>query len=242
MKTSTRSHPGFTLIELLMAAAAGALILAVLVNVYARTIKIRNQATEHLRESRLEARAISIIRNDLVNARLSGGVMAATLESGQQNTNSKFPGDLILDTTTGTINEDTFSPELQEIEYYIGDDPSSPGSSSGALKRAISRNILAITPQVDKEETLLTGITAMEVAFFDGSNWQDTWDTTDASTSTDPTATVGVPTAIRLRFTLSPEAHPAMNRKTIEVIVRWTTQPNSAPAAAATDATGGATQ
>ena len=234
MSTLSRSRAGFTLIEMLMAAAAGALILAVLVNVYGRAIKVRNASTEHLRESRLEARAYRVIRNDLLGARLSGGVMAATLQSGQQNANSKFPGDLVFDTTSGVIDEDNLAPELQEIEYYIGDDPSSPGGKAGALKRAISRNILAITPQVDKEETLLTGVTAMEVAFFDGTNWQDDWQTT----SSDGSNSISIPTAIRLRFTLSPESHPATTRKTIEVLVPWTTKVAIPPAPTTTPATG----
>lgn len=232
MRTSSRVHAGFTLIEMLMAAAAGALILAVLVNVYGRAIKLRNTSAEHTRESRLEARAVTVLRNDLRNARLSGGVMAATLESGagSAGTSSRFPGNLRLDTTTGTINEDNFAPELQEVEYYIGEDPSSTDGKSGALKRTINRNILATSPEIDREETILTGVEAMEVSFFDGTNWQEGW-------QVDPD-NLTLPTAIRVRLTLATDAHPGSSRKTIEVLVPWTMQIAIPAATSATAATG----
>jgi type II secretory pathway component PulJ len=229
----------FTLIEMLLAAAGAAIILAVLVSVYGRAVHLRNTSAEHTRASRVEARAISVIRNDLRNAWLSGGKMAVTLDTGDSSSHSQFPGDLRFNTTTGRINEDTFAPELQQVEYYIGQDPDSPDQKSGALKRAVNRTLLGTLDQPDAEETILSGVESMDVGFFDGSQWQTTWDTSSSGTgsssssssSTSSTTSSGpaIPLAIRVRLALAPDARPGTTRRIIEVLVPWTTQANPAP-------------
>ena len=153
-----------------------------LVNVYGRAVHLRNTSAEHTRASRVEARAISVIRNDLRNARLSGGKMAVTLDTGDSTAHSQFPGDLRFDTTTGRINEDTFAPELLQVEYYITPDSDSPDQKYGALKRAVNRTLLGTMDQPDAEETILSGVESMDVGFFDGNQWQTTWDTSSSGT------------------------------------------------------------
>lgn len=237
-----RAPRAFTLIEMLLAAAGAALILGVLVNVYGQAVHLRNNSAAHTRSSRLEARAIRLLREDLRNAWLSGGKLAATLDVGDTTRQSRFPGDLRFDTTTGRIDEDTFSPELQEVEYYIADDPDSPDQKSGVLKRTVTRTLLATVPAPEGEETLLAGVEAMEVGFFDGNEWQPTWDVSSsgtngagassasASTATTSSTAPAAPLAIRVRLTLTPNARPGMARRMIEVIAPWPTQVNAPPA------------
>lgn len=231
-----RSQRGFTLIEMLLAAAAAAVILAVMVNVYGRTVKLRNTSNEHTRASRLEARAIGVLRDDLRNARLSGGKMATKLDTGDTSAHTQFPGGLRFTTTSGRVNEDKFGPELQQVEYYIEADGESTDQKYGSLMRAVNRTLLGTLDQPDGVETVLTGVEAMEVGFYDGSQWQETWDTSNSGTSTTSTATAAastgpaIPLAIRVRLTLAAEAHPGSARRMIEVLVPWTTQANPAPA------------
>jgi type II secretory pathway component PulJ len=230
-----RRSSGFTLIELLLAAAAAALILGVLVHVYSDAIRLRRAAGEHTRAARLEARAINFIRSDLRNARLSGGKMAVTLDTGDTATHSQFPGGLRFNTTTGRINEDEFGPELQQVEYYISADAESGEQKYGVLKRAINRTLLGTLTDPEGEETMLKGVESMEVGFFDGSQWQDSWDTSSSTTSSasssSSTSTSGpaTPLAIRVRLMLAPDARPGSNRRMIEVLVPWTMQANAAP-------------
>jgi hypothetical protein len=172
----------------------------------------------------------------LRNARLSGGKMAVTLDTGDSATHSQFPGDLRLNTTTGRINEDKFGPELQQVEYYITADSDAPDQKYGVLKRSINRTLLGTLDEPDGEETILSGVESMEVGFFDGSQWQETWDTSSSGTSSASSSTSStsstepaVPHAIRVRLVLAPDARPGTTRRMIEVLVPWTTQPNIAP-------------
>src|SRR5687768_8743449 len=86
-RCATHGHPmmpkrrhAFTLLEVLMALAAGAVILTAIYGVFSKAVHLRDSATDRAREVRVRARAVSILRNDLRNARISGGELAATLQ------------------------------------------------------------------------------------------------------------------------------------------------------------------
>ena len=219
----------FTLIELLFATAACASLLMVTYVFFSNAVHLRNDLMERTREARVRAHAASVIRNDLRNAIVSGGTLAATLEGSQQGKNGGFPGYLKFTTTTTPDVNDVPDPDVQQIEYYIVTDPEATDQKAGMLVRAHDRNLLATVTEVATEEPLLAGIESMEVSFYDGSSWQDSWSvTTDSKT---------LPEAVRVRL------HPA--RKTagdfvpapIEVLVPWTVE-----AAIETTTTTGATQ
>ena len=78
----SRRADAFTLIEILLASMGAALVLAALYGIFIHAIKLRDTATEHVRDARLRARAESVIRADLRGAFISGGTLAATSAAG----------------------------------------------------------------------------------------------------------------------------------------------------------------
>ena len=210
------SRRAFTLIELVLAMAACAILLTAIYSFFSNAVHLRNDLMERTREARVRAHAASVIRNDLRNAIVSGGTLAATLEGSQQSPGGSFPGYLKFNTTTAPDAGEVPNPDVQQIEYYIVTDPAATDQKAGMLVRAHDRNLLAMVTEVATEEPLLAGMESMEVAFFDGTSWQDSWSvTTDSKT---------LPEAVRVRL------HPA--RKTagdfvpapIEVLVPWTVE------------------
>ena len=206
----------FTLIELVFAMAACASLLLAIYSFFSNAVHLRNDLMERTREARVRAHAAGVIRNDLRNAIISGGTLAATLEGSQQSTGASFPGYLKFNTTTAPDADEVPNPDVQQVEYYIVTDPDATDQKAGMLVRAHTRNLLATTTEVATEEPLLAGMESMEVSFFDGTDWQDSWSvTTDSKT---------LPEAVRVRI------HPA--RKTagdfvpppIEVLVPWTVE------------------
>ena len=219
----------FTLIELVLAMAACATLLVAIYTFFSSAVHLRNDLTERTREARVRAHAAGVIRNDLRNAIVSGGTLAATLEGSQQSTDGSFPGYLKFNTTTTPDADEVPNPDVQQIEYYIVTDPAAADQKAGMLVRAHDRNLLATTTEEAVEEPLLAGMESMEVEFYDGTDWQDSWSvTTDSKT---------LPEAVRVRI------HPA--RKTagdfvpppIEVLVPWTVE--AAVETTATATTGG---
>ena len=218
----------FTLIELVLAMAASAILLMAIYGFFSNAVHLRNDLLDRTREARVRARAAGVIRNDLRNAIVSGGTLAATLTGSQQSPGGGFPGYLKFTTTTMPDADEVPSPDVQQVEYYIVTDPDATEPKSGMLVRAATRNLLATTSETPTEEPLLAGIESMEVAFFDGADWQDSWTYTAASTTTaTTTGTSGsttLPEAVRVRLHPARKAAGDFVPAPIEVLVPWTVQ------------------
>ncbi len=241
---------GFTLLEILLASVAAALILVAIYGVFTQAIHLRDRAAARVRDSRLRERAERILRDDLNNALVSGGLLAATLTGGTTSTGGPagagMPGYLKFTATNGKSSSGDVASDVQQIEYYLTP-ATGPGAgngqSSGVLTRAVTRDLLDATTQtVPKEESILTGVQALQVQFYDGSTWQDSWQyTTTESTASDSTATASstttastgstvtlgnatLPEAVRVNVILAPSVPNGQPPPPIEVLVPWTTQ------------------
>jgi type II secretion system protein J len=223
----------FTLIEMLLAVFMASILLAALYALFGRAVHLREQAAAHERDSRLRAHALAVLRNDLMNARVSGGVMAATLDGETTSTLSTFPGYLHFTTTTGRDDPDNQYGDTQEVEYYIDTDPNTGSSTSGQLVRMVYRVVLAETRTISSEDRLLPGVTSMTLSFYDGTEWNDTWQVTDDAPD--------LPVAVRVTLNLeAPDKNSAVPPP-LEVLVPWEIQ-RSISTTTTTAASTGATQ
>lgn len=209
----------FTLLELVMALAASAVILAAIYGVFSRAVHLRDEATARVREARIRGHAASVIRDDLRNALISGSTTAtalgSTLTGSQDSKESSFPGYLAFTTTTGRDAEATPTADVQKVEYFITNDPEAVDRNSGMLVRTVERTILAQTPETPLQVPLLHGLEKMEIEFYDGSSWQNSWQITETEKT--------LPEAVRVRL------QPASSLRgehvsPIEIVVPWTTK------------------
>ena len=220
----------FTLIELVLAMAASAILLAAIYGVFSSAVHARDEAVGRTREARVRARAANVLRNDLRNALVSGGTLAAALEGSAQSPGGGFPGYLKFTTTTAPDAEDVPDPDVQQVEYYIVTDKSAADQKAGMLVRAHTRNLLATTAEVATEEPLLAGVESMEVSFYDGTAWQDSWQlssstatTTAATTTGTASSTTTLPQAVRVRIQPARKSANDFPPAPLEVLVPWTT-------------------
>ena len=211
-----RATYGFTLIEILVASLASALILVAVYGVFQRAVKSRNHATARIHQALQRERAANILRNDLRNAYLSGGVLADTLEGGAQSQKSHFPGYLRFTTTTGRDRPDEAYGDVQQVEYYLSDAHATNDNNTGTLVRALTRDLLATVPQVAREEQILSGVQTFEVAFFDGNDWQQSWQVTDTAPA--------LPQAVRIRIQQAAPSEQILMPPPLEILVPLTTE------------------
>jgi prepilin-type N-terminal cleavage/methylation domain-containing protein len=183
-----RRRGGFTLIEVMLASVMAAMILLAVYAVFSRAIKLRDNATARVRAYQLRARASRTIRNDLRNAWISGGVLASVLEgspTGSDGLEAAAPGYLKFTTTTGKDTDDDLYGDVQQVEYYIAKDNSNGASlQTGKLVRILTRDLLdSSTQQTENQELVLANVKSFTVAFWDGTQWQDSWQFTNAAAS-----------------------------------------------------------
>ena len=108
-----------------------------------------------------------------------------------------------------------YGRDLQQVEYFVAANPDAGGHDAGILVRTVDRNLLAETRDVPPKEPLLTDVSGIEVSFYDGQTWTDTWEVTEEA----PT----LPQAIRVRI-----LQAGLDEKTapppIEIHVPWLTE------------------
>ena len=251
---------------------AAALILLAIYGIFQHALRLRDSGDRRIHAARLRARAETVIRTDLQNALVSGGILAATFSGNSSGTDTSnltsagagsFPGYFKFTTTTGRDSSTDLYGDVQQVEYYIVPDPAAPAqpgsAASGILVRAVTRDLLdaenatgSTQAGYARQEQILRGVQSFQVSFYDGANWQTSWQFTGLSTTASgatptPTPTpstgtaststlngeTGLPDAVRIDIQQAPASPRDSPPPPLEVLVPWTTQ----PFAAATPAT-----
>jgi len=236
---------GFTLIELLLASVAAALILAAMYGVFQHATRLRDSANERIRAMRLRSRTAMVIRNDLRNAYVSGGLFASIVQgdaAGRDGASSAFPGYLKITTTTAKDRADALYGDVQQVEYSVVRDTGTASGGGGDLMRTVTRDLLDSNPTVVDEEQILTGVESFQVSFYDGANWQSSWAfntadnaATGSTSATSSTNSAGgsnpetLPAAIRVDVRQAAPTAGASPPPPIEIMVPWTMQPFTSP-------------
>jgi len=237
----------FTLIEIMVASIAAAIILVAIYGIFYRALKMRDNATERSRDARLRARAVNVIRNDLRNAFVSGGILASTLAgdvNGNDGPDASFPGYLKLTTTTGKDTADEMYGDVQQVEYYITRDKNgSATGKGGVLTRVVTRDLLTNVPEIVHEEQILSGVQSFQVYFYDGSQWQGSWQlsgtaatagsdavTTGTATTSGSSTGPTLPAAVRIDIQQVAQELPGRPQQPaapppLEILVPWATVP-----------------
>jgi prepilin-type N-terminal cleavage/methylation domain-containing protein len=245
MRTSgaslSRSDSGFTLMELLIATVIGAFILLVINGTYFGALRLSNHTQAQVEDNLVLERALNLVRRDLDGLMLPGSPTAnapvgtfsgqfqdtPTYSPTQEFASTRISADFY--TTTGEVNGWNPYSEVQVVAYFLA--PATDGSNTKNFVRAVTRNLLPVqTPETD-EQVLLTGITAAEFDYYDGTQWDPTWDSTQTST---------LPAAIRVSLTMAgsnPNQPPPPISLVIPVLVATKTSAQTAAQAASTSGT-----
>lgn len=233
---------GFTLLELLLATAIFAIVLLAIQTVFFAGLTLRKRATAALDESLPIQHSLSILRKDLQNAVNPSGVLAghfrvggpagslaagsATVTgTGSAGTSATGRGSVLatgassqsggLDFFTAVGHPGDWEPgaDVVEVNYQLMQPLETSEKTWGQdLVRSVTRNLLSTATLEAEEQRLLENVESLEFEFYDGYNWQTTWDT-----STDGTS---LPKAVRvsLLMAVNPD-NPAPLREPIKMIV-----------------------
>jgi type II secretion system protein J len=211
LKIETNIRSGFTLIEMILAIGIAAIVLVAVNAVFFTAVHLRDTATAAIDAATPIDLAVGTIRRDLqcVVTPKPGGLMSGDFKTGNvTSTGISAPVAAELYTATGSMSASEPWGEVQRVTYEL----KSSANGSQDLYRSISRNLLTTgTPDVE-DQLLLSGVAEVHFSCYDGSQWQDTWDTTDTSGGS-----TNLPLAVRVRIQLG--GAEKLNPNPIEMLV-----------------------
>lgn len=195
--SNTRSHlvvgmgrlpvrRAFTLIELIVALSIVAIMAVSLYASVRIAFKAQSSAEAAVEPSRTAELAMEFLRQDIENA-----MPPATTTSGISLATGKLAGNFVGSDGTddrGHAGDDlnfystaeagdhvSGNGEIKNIELLI----TTPANSvDHLLTRRVTRNLLSGVVQTPDEEILCRGVSGFNLRYYNGTDWQDTWDST----------------------------------------------------------------
>jgi len=177
-----RSRAGFTLLELTLALAMVAIMAASLYASMRVAFRAQASAETAIEPSRTAELAFEIIRNDLQDALPPTPFTNApvVLAGAFQTTDGKDDrgvdaDDVVLYTTADAPNRPSANGDIKKVELLV---TTPDGSNDHVLVRRVTRNLLAQVEPTPNEEVICRNVGGFNVRYYDGTDWQTTWDST----------------------------------------------------------------
>lgn len=210
------SRRGFTLIELMLATAMTAMLALSLFASLSVAFHARRTAAGAVDPLRALNVAVDLLARDLQNVPPPTGLLKGTFIG----THQAQPGPAInnepasadnLDFRTLSVEGPTDSPlrdGIHEVYLMLRNDVNPP-----VLVRQAVRNLLSTVQQNPEEEVLLRNVRSFALRYYDGSTWQEEWDS-EAQGQVLPMA-VGMTIAVDNPSATTPDAPPLVMTRII---------------------------
>ena len=160
--------------------------------------------------------ALTILRRDLQCAvpPEPNGVMTGDFKAGNVTSlGLSQPVDVEIFTATGALHDNEPWGDIQRVTYELKD-PAARTAAGRDLVRSITRNLLSSTTLDVEDQPLLSGVESIKFSCFDGTQWLDTWDTTDTTT-----ADTNLPVAVRVLIQMAGNNTDNTRPQPIQILV-----------------------
>ncbi|MFW6059136.1 MAG: type II secretion system protein GspJ [Phycisphaeraceae bacterium] len=202
MRNIERAQPvlirprGFTLLELLLALVISGVLAGVLYASLAIAFNARDAAHEELGATATARTALEIVRADLAGVLPPTGILAGAIVG----TDATGPGDAPADELTYVTNNATMPTgeelaDLVSVTLHLVD--SDAPRAGRRLVRDVNPNLFAQTEPPRTRQVLAERVASMNIRYFDGSAWHDTWESAEQNDTQ--------PAAVALTLTVLPE-------------------------------------
>jgi hypothetical protein len=138
--------------------------------------KAKDSAMRSVESVRKCEAAISLLKEDIQSAAGPNGLLAGPFTGGKASVGFASQGDTLSFYAAATdIEADTGVGDIKMVEFFCqpADD-----SSGNVIVRQVTTNLLALRTAEPIQETICRGVKAFTLRYFDGSAWQDVWDST----------------------------------------------------------------
>jgi type II secretion system protein J len=195
LSDSGRQSRGFTLLELLVATAMMAVLAGSLYATLQTAFKARRTAYAAVADIRAAELAVELVRTDLTSAVGPRGILAGGFLGEDAIDRSGQPMDaLMLHCTAGGAEDTSGAGDVRMIELECSPDESGQGMT---LVRRVTRYLLATLVAEPPEEVLCRNVRSLDLKYFNGTDWQDAWDSADQGDN--------LPLAVKVTLELLPD-------------------------------------
>lgn len=169
---------GFTLLEVLAATALMAVLAGSLYGTLHVAFKAREAAERSITPVRAVEAAIAMIKEDFESAAGPAGVLAGPFTGEKASELNDGTNDSVSFFASGPAADQEIAEgvgDIRKIEYAC--DPAA-GSGGLALVRRVTNNLLSTQTVEPEQETVCRNVRSLTLRYFDGTTWQETWDST----------------------------------------------------------------
>ncbi len=195
---------GFTLIEMVLAIGVAAMVLIAVNTALFASLRLRD-ATQNLVDAATPLdQALTVIRRDLqcvvTPTNGTSKILSGSFRAGNINSPGvSEPVAIEMFTATGALNASVPWADIQRVTYELKP-PADRDAVGRDLYRSVVRNLLSFTTPEVQDQFLLSGVQDIKFSCFDGAQWQETWDTTGATSTY-----TNLPLAVRVDILMAGE-------------------------------------
>jgi type II secretion system protein J len=192
----------FTLIEMVLAIGVAAIVLVAINAVLFAALHLREATSNIVDAAAPVDQTVTFLRRDLqcsvtptngTTKVLSGDFRVGNVTS----LGVPEPVAIEMFTATGVLGANAPWADIQRVTYELKQ-PTDRSATGKDLVRSVTRNLLSVTTPDVEDQFMLSGVTSIKFSCFDGSQWQDTWDTTGLTS-----VNTNLPLAVRVDIQMS---------------------------------------
>jgi len=118
-------------------------------------------------------------------------------------------------TAVGIVDDNAPWGEVERVSYYLA--PPTNNAPGMDLFRSVTRNLLPVMQGQTDDQFLMSGVDAITFQYYNGTAWQDTWDSTQVDSATG--LTNNLPSAIKLDLQLHNDNYAVGMLAPVELVV-----------------------
>ena len=205
--SSRRLASGFTLLELLVALTMAVILAGSLYTTLRIGFRARTQAESAVEPIRTAELATGLLRADFESALPAKGTLAGAFVGVDNTGDGGLPADTVEFFTVGNPNDElglsaqganqpgimpgsarpgmnnaapvtALPAEARKVQIGLVSYPAAAGGSEQVLVRRVTTNLLSQVEVEPDEEVLCRGVRSLNLRYYDGLTWQDSWDST----------------------------------------------------------------
>jgi type II secretion system protein J len=206
----------FTLIEMVLAIGVASIVLIAVNTALFASLRLRDTTADTVDAATPVDAAVTFIRRDLECVVTPTNGTSKVLSGDFKAGNVSSPGvaepvAVEMFTTTGALSANAPWGDIQRVTYELKQ-PTDRNATGKDLVRSVVRNLLTITTPEVEDQLMLSGVQNIKFSCFDGSQWQDAWDTTGVTS-----VYTNLPLAVRVDIQMA--GNSTANAQSIEMVV-----------------------